>query len=482
MKKKEYVAPTIVRHQSGQMNVQAHGPSASVCSTIDGVSVEDLVAQHGSPLFVFSERTLRRAYRAAHNAFHSRYPDVQFAWSYKTNYLKAVCAVFHQEGALAEVVSDFEYDKARAMGLPSSSIIFNGPYKQSAALERAIDENAKIQIDNLDELLALSALADHKNRQVDMAIRVYLDAGIKPVWSKFGFNADSNEAIQAIKRIHLCRNLRLVGLHTHIGTYITDPAAYKKATLKLLDLAEIAQRDYGCEIAYLNLGGGFASHSHLHKQYHSVESTVPPIDDYAEAICRTIIDRWPRGRKLPRLYLETGRALVDEAGHLITTIVALKQGTSAVPVDERTGGMATRDKSESQGAANTAGAAGYLVDSGIHLLYTSAWYRFNVQPTRSVSGPLSDRTIFGCLCMNIDVLRESVALPNLDVGDRLVLHPVGAYNITQSMQFITYRPRVVMVGEDGSVSVIRERENLEYVEALERLPEHLKNFANRSDT
>jgi diaminopimelate decarboxylase len=80
--------------------------------------------------------------------------------------------------------------------------------------------------------------------------------------------------------------------------------------------------------------------------------------------------------------------------------------------------------------------------------------------------------------MNIDVIRQSVPLPNMNVGDQLVLHPVGAYNVTQSMQFITYRPRIVMVTEQGGVEVIRERENLEHIEALERLPESLKQVAN----
>jgi diaminopimelate decarboxylase len=75
--------------------------------------------------------------------------------------------------------------------------------------------------------------------------------------------------------------------------------------------------------------------------------------------------------------------------------------------------------------------------------------------------------------MNIDVLQEATPLPALSAGDALVIHPAGAYNLTQSMQFITYRPRVVMVMENGSVAVIRERENLAHIESLERLPPQL---------
>jgi len=470
MKKREYVAPTIIQHQPGHMNAQAHGQTADYCASIDGVPVPELIAKHGSPLFVYSEAQIRKAIRDARRAFQIRYPDVQFAWSYKTNYLKTICAIFHQEGSIAEVVSDFEYEKARAMGIAGRDIIFNGPWKPPAALERAVAEEAKIQIDNLDELIALIAIAEKQGKIVDVAIRCYMDTGVRPTWSKFGFNADSGEAMQAIKRIFQSKVLRLVGLHTHVGTYILDPDVYKRATEKLIDLAEVARRDYGFAIRYLNLGGGFASHSQLHYQYLPSESVVPTMDEYAEAICPTIHARWPKGIPLPRLYLETGRALIDDAGYLLTTVVALKDGLCSTANPDAEKSNESRDKAGYRSGATGAGASGYLVDSGIHLLYTSAWYQMNVRPVRPIAGPQSERTLFGCLCMNIDVLRQSVVLPNLNAGDALVIHPVGAYNLTQAMQFITYRPAVVLIAEGGAVEVIRERENLEYIESMERFP------------
>jgi diaminopimelate decarboxylase len=75
--------------------------------------------------------------------------------------------------------------------------------------------------------------------------------------------------------------------------------------------------------------------------------------------------------------------------------------------------------------------------------------------------------------MNIDVIREEAPLPSLTTGDRVVMHPVGAYNVTQSMQFITYRPAVVLIGEDQQVHVIKKREDLSYVQELELVPSHL---------
>jgi diaminopimelate decarboxylase len=76
--------------------------------------------------------------------------------------------------------------------------------------------------------------------------------------------------------------------------------------------------------------------------------------------------------------------------------------------------------------------------------------------------------------MNIDVMRQSILIPPLDAGDTLVISPVGAYNNTQWLQFIEYRPNVVMVHPDGNVSIIREGENLEQVTANERIPAHLR--------
>ena len=480
MNKKIYITPGITRHQHGHMNAQAHGQSANACEAIDGVAVSDLIKQHGSPLYVFSESTLRESYRELHKAFSNRYPDVQLAWSYKTNYLKAICAVFHQEGAIAEVVSDFEYEKARAMGIPGSDIIFNGPYKQPEALERAMDEGAKIQIDNMDELLSLIHIAEQKQQQINVAIRIYMDSGVKPIWSKFGFNSDTTEALQAIKRIHLSKYLKLVGLHTHVGTFILDPNIYRVATEKMIELAIRAEKEYGFNITYLNLGGGFASRNHLHYQYFSEGATTPSFDAYAEAICSTIKARWPIGKPLPKLYLETGRALVDEAGYMITTIVALKQNPDTSGPSAGISAPAARDKSANRSNPNH-GAAGYLVDSGIHLLHTSAWYQFNVRPAKPNNGTQSERLLYGCLCMNIDVIRQVVPLPNMNVGDQLVIHPVGAYNITQSMQFITYRPRVVMITSNRNVEIIRKRENLNYIEQLEQLPEQLQLKADQKN-
>ena len=444
MSKQTYIPPTIKRNVTGVMN--KFGRQSRVCDRIAGVPVDDLLETHGSPLFAYDEGMLRNTYREAQRAFSKRYPKVQFAWSYKTCYLNAVCQVFHSEGSIAEVVSDFEYEKARAQGIPGNQVIINGPDKPFALLKRAVAEGARIHIDNLDELLTLEQLTQDSENTVKVGIRVNMDTGMQPAWTKFGFNLENGEAARAIRRIAASSRLKLVGLHTHVGTFILEPAFYAVAVQKLIALAMEAEGRGEMVLEYLDLGGGFASRNTLHSQYLPAEQIVPSFDDYAESICTALHTYLPTGKQ-PTLFLETGRALVDEAGYLLSSVIATKQKPD--------------------------GGRAIVIDAGVNMLYTVAWYRLNILPAQDFADGLSDTTVYGPLCMNIDVIREQASLPSLHLGDKLVLHPVGAYNITQAMQFITYRPAVVLVSESGDVDVIRERENLDYVQELEKVPERL---------
>lgn len=162
---------------------------------------------------------------------------MQFAWSYKTNYLNAVCKVFHQEGSWGEVVSRFEYDKAVKNGVPTDKIIFNGPDKTDDDLTTAVQNNSPIHIDHLDELYRLTDIATELNKKPRVAIRVNMDTGIYPMWDRFGFNLENGQAWDAINKIMAAGKLNLVGLHCHIGTFMLSANAYHVAATKKADLA-----------------------------------------------------------------------------------------------------------------------------------------------------------------------------------------------------------------------------------------------------
>lgn len=450
--KKPWIKPVITPVRSGLQNKFGAPLHGNWKDSIDGIAISKLVAQYGSPLFVLSEKSLRNNMRRIKRVFNARYPDVLFGWSYKTNYLGAVCNILHQEGAWAEVVSDFEYDKALSLGVPGNKIIYNGPYKSRDSLIRAVNDKARIHIDHLDELYMLEDISNQLDSDINVTLRLNFDTGYTEPWSRFGFNVESGQAMNTVWRIAASKHLKLTGLHSHIGTFITEPRAYAVQTRILCEFMNAVESKTEFEIEYIDVGGGFASLNSLQGIYLPPEQVIPNLDQYAEAICSVLLEyteqRVARGHKRPQLVLETGRAIVDDTEALISTVVSNKRlpdGRKAV-----------------------------ILDAGVNLLFTAFWYNHQVTPTRVLDGRAEDTVLYGPLCMNIDVMRASIMLPPVNVGDLLIFSPVGAYNNTQWLQFISYRPNVVMVHEQQQVSIIREAENLAVITAQERLPEHLK--------
>jgi len=447
MSKQIFERPTITKLTPGVPSKHGVGTVIAPMPLIDGVKVDDLIEKYGSPLYVFSERTIRRSMDDIKRAFSLRYNKVQMAWSYKTNYLDSICRIFHQEGSWAEVVSGFEYDKAIRNGVKGENILFNGPGKSMDDLEKAARNGSFIHIDNLDELFMLSDVCQQKNIEARVAIRVNMDIGIYPKWDRFGLNYENGEAWDAINRIMLNPKLKLMGLHTHVGTYIMSTDAYRIAASKLSELAFNIAQKFDHYISYIDMGGGFASKNTLRGAFLSGEDTTPSFDEYAEAITSAIINSQIKPEKLPTLILETGRALIDNAGHIAGTVHANKRLSD--------------------------GRRATIVDVGVNLLFTSFWYDHKIHPVSSHSGVVEETTIYGPLCMNIDVIRPSLMFPALKRGDRFVITRTGAYNNTQWMQFITLRPNVVLIDQEREVHLIRRAETLENVSAGEVIPLYL---------
>jgi diaminopimelate decarboxylase len=445
--KKPFERPLIKKIRAGMPSKFGMSVQADPITHIEDTPVADIVKLYGSPVFVLSEKSIRETFREAKRAFETRYPKVQFAWSYKTNYLDAVCKIFHQEGSWAEVVSGFEYEKAIRNKVPGSQIIFNGPGKSPDEITTAIENDSFIHIDHFDELYTILDIAKNTNKKAKVAIRVNMDTGIYPMWDRFGFNYENGEAWDAINRIMMSDNLDLVGLHTHIGTYILSTDAYRIAMSKLADLAHRTEKKHNKTIKYIDIGGGFASKNTLKGAYYQGRDIVPGFDEYAEAITSALVNSEINPSKLPMLILETGRALIDEAGYLLGTVLA--------------------NKRLSDGRRST------ITDTGVNMLFTSFWYDHELHPARPTSDHLEETTIYGPLCMNIDVVRNAIAFPLLKKGDNFVIKRVGAYNMTQWMQFITYRPKIVLIDLKNKRHVIRESENLQIVTGPENLPEHL---------
>jgi diaminopimelate decarboxylase len=223
----------------------------------------------------------------------------------------------------------------------------------------------------------------------------------------------------------------------------------------MLEFAYRIEDRFGFRLKTLDLGGGLPSRNRLKGTWQAPDVLVPPPEDYADAIGDALAQHLRPGHR-PRVVCEHGRGLVDESGWLITSTVSAKHLPDGTPA--------------------------YVVDGGVNLLYTATWYAFDVRLGVAIPGAGVPSVLYGPLCMNIDVVSERAVLPPLPRGTPLVIGPVGAYSVTQWMQFIHARPAVVMVMEDGQVELIREAEGLEDWTGRERLPASLAGLCagNRS--
>ncbi|MHC4608040.1 MAG: type III PLP-dependent enzyme domain-containing protein, partial [Planctomycetota bacterium] len=368
-------------------------------------------------------------------------------WSFKTNYLDAVCRIFQREGAYAEVVSEFEYEKAVRLGYAPEQIHFNGPHKPASVLEKILPAGAHVHLDNFDEMALAEKIAKRGNIRPKVAMRINMSTGTIPEWARFGFNLESGQARDAVVRLVAGDALDLEGIHCHLGTFILDPAAYRHAAAALAKFANEIREKHGIVLKFIDLGGGFPSPNTLKAQYLPGEQVSPSFSRYAEAIGDGLSELDYPAQDQPTVVLETGRALVDEAGFLLTTVLANKR----LPDGRRA----------------------LVVDAGVNILFTSFWYKHDLVPCQAFQGTFEPTVVYGPLCMNIDEVRETLLFPPVKPGDRLAFRNVGAYNVTQWMQFITYRPAVVLVGPDRKHALMRRAENLQDVVAQEEVPDWL---------
>ncbi len=418
----------------------------------DEFDVEALLKAYGSPLYIVSEQKLRDGYREFHSAFTKPYLDTCIAYSIKTNYLPAVCAVLREEGAWAEVVSGVEYELARRLGVPANEIIFNGPHKSHEELQRALGEGAIVNIDNGDELYAVEQIAEQLSRPARIGIRISFRYGQAP-WTKFGFNDENGDCQWALERIARNEKLHLQLLHNHSGTFQLVKDIYAKAADKLIEVARRA-RELGLAPTMIDLGGGFPSKNNLKPAFDfpgGSQRSGNYLAPYADEIGSRIRQASELFGGRPTLVLEPGRAMVDSAVQLVCSVIAKKEV-------------------EGQGQA-------VIVDAGVNLVPTACYYDHSVNTTLEAfnrhDSTLQPVDIYGPLCMQSDRLRERVLLPPLKVGDRLFISNVGAYCHTQSMQFIQARPATVLLGPDGP-ELVRRRESWADIFALDQLPERLR--------
>ena len=404
------------------------------------LDLKELTKKYGSPLFVVDEKKIIYRYNQMKDKFSALYPKTEIAYAYKANYLLEICILINKQGGLAEVISGFEYQIAKSLGIEGKKIIVNGPYKPREELIPLMADGCIINVDNLEELARINDIAMKQDKKVDIGIRVNANIGKLP-WYKFGFNVESKEAFNTAETIKSkFTNINLKGIHIHIGTNITQPDLYRKAVLVVLDLTKKIKDELGIKIDYINMGGGYPTKGACPAN-HDLESwNVPDIEEYAEAICRPLNDFYKDDDEKPRLILEPGRYLVDEAVSLVTSVTSVK---------------------------SIFGIRSVFVDAGVNILPSAHYRKHRIDTiTRVKEKELTD--IYGSLCMNADLLESGIVLPKVEVGDMLRFHNAGAYELSHSIQFSRLRPAVVSIKEDGMIVLARRKETVEDIIRLDR--------------
>lgn len=420
---------------------------------IGGCDLIELVKTHGTPLYVMDEVTLRSVCQDYKKAF-AKYPKTQMMYASKALCTLATSKIIFQEGFGFDVVSGGEIYTLYKAGVDMSKVLFNGNNKLFNELNLALDLGVgRISVDNFYELSLLDNLAKEKNVVADVLLRVtpgiechtheYIQTG--HLDSKFGF--DLSQIDEAIKLI-LCeyKNLKLRGLHAHIGSQIFETSVYSDEIEILVKEFARIKKSFNIDLDEMNIGGG------LGVKY--VENDCPPsIDEIAEAIISKLYETAKKYEiNLPTLIIEPGRSIISTSGVTLYSLGSSKQVPNATKYVSVDGGMADNPRPSMYQAQ-------YFAQIANKPLQTE-----NLQTV----------TIAGKFCESGDILIKNIDLPNPEKGDVLCVYNTGAYNYSMASNYNkVQKPAMVLVNNSQS-DIIIDREIYEDLISHENIPDRLK--------
>jgi diaminopimelate decarboxylase len=405
-------------------------PQELVC---DGVSLSAIAHAEGTPAYVYSAALLRQRYRELDDAFGD-YPHA-IHYAFKANSNRALVSELRAIGSSVDAVSIWEVELARSVGFEPRHIVFDGVGKSDAELDAAVALDLKaINVESTGELARVEAIASRSGRVARVAIRVNpdIDARSHPHIStgrkinKFGIPADETRAL--LPALPSRRALQLVALHVHVGSQITTLEPIRGAAARLAELVHDA-RQAGIALEYVDAGGG------LGISYDG--GPVPSFRDYASALVDEL-----RVTHLP-IVVEPGRSIVGPAAVLLARVLDLKLRTSS-----------------SEFA---------IIDAGMSELLRPALYDafHQIEAVIAREGGLRQYELVGPICESGDVVGRNRMLPPLAVGDLMAIRDAGGYGSVMASNY-NRRPLPAEVLVDGGAwRVIRRRQTLADMLALE---------------
>ena len=393
---------------------------------VENLPVEEIVEKEGSPLYIYSKNALVERIRAYREAF-AGHPTL-VAYAMKANGNLAILSLLAKEGAGIDVVSGGELFRARKAGVPADKIVFAGVGKSREEIAYALKEKILMfNVESQDELDHISEVAVALGTQAPVALRVnpdvdpkthpYISTGMKK--SKFGIPVEREVA--EYQRAPTLPGIKIVGIHQHIGSQLTEIAPFRDAFDRLLAFHGELSRA-GIKVTHLDLGGG------LGIRYRSEEPPSPA--DLAALVL-------PRVKDLGvTLVLEPGRSIVGNAGILVTRVLYRK---------------------------NTAVKSFVIGDAGMNDLLRPSLYgaHHDLLPVKETKGETIKGDLVGPICETGDFLATDREMPDFAAGDLIAVMSAGAYGFSMASNY-NARPRPAEILVDGSsYRVVRDRESFE---------------------
>lgn len=432
--------------------------------TLHGVDLVGLCNAHGTPLFVFDEKTLGESFERFHRAFKNVYSRVMVCYSIKTNNNLSICNFLREKGSYAEVGSELDLSVALKAGFSGDKIIYDGPFKPRNALRKAIENKILlINLESFKEMEMLNSLAEKEKIVQPIGLRVnpfkppnfprvlhvnnLLEAGYDYPVSRFGF--PTTEIPKAFKHLKKMKNLRLECLMAH---------PYATALNVLPPIMREAHEKFGFEIKYLNFGGGFDPGVTGHtgdfllmfdflKRKIGLKSSLDQkretrsIESIAETLSKGIRQRLGNLPE-PSLITEPGSYLVGPSGMLLLRVDHIKMA---------------------------AGHKWTIVDGGTNLLPVIHDRREVLIASRTHESNREQTNIVGPLLYPKDFVAIRVLMPRVEQDDIIAVLYCGAYSLSSSTQFLYPRPPAVSISPHGKVKIIREKETFEDVTEKDKL-------------
>ena len=419
---------------------------------IGGCDLVELAEKYGTPLYVLDEVTIRSICNDYKDAFSS-YPKINMMYASKALCTLATSAILSKEGFGFDVVSAGEIYTVYKSGAPMDKVLFNGNNKTFDELNLALDLGVgRISADNFFALSLLNEIAKSKNKTADILLRItpgiechtheYIQTG--HLDSKFGFDLTQiDEAVELI--LNEYTNLKLHGLHAHIGSQIFETKVYHdEIEILVKELARLDEK-FSLKLDEINIGGG------LGVKY--TEKDLPPSTfAIADVIIKSLnasIEKYKI--EPPTLFIEPGRSIISTAGVTLYTLGSSKQvpkGKKYVAVD---GGMADNPRPSMYRAEYLAQIAN--------------------KPEQEASAEV---TIAGRYCESGDILINGIKLPEIEEGDILCVYNTGAYNYSMASNYNrVQKPQMVLVNNSQS-DIIVMRETLDDLISKDVIPDRLR--------